>query len=114
MPQRSRNSPTMIAARSETAAACAGSGQASALGAADWLGLAAAPTFTIMALLTRALGGGPSDMLCSTTQGTSPLDGMVLMYMLMSVFHLAPWLKLVSRRRGGAGPDPTGSDVSRP
>jgi hypothetical protein len=26
---------------------------------------------------------------------------MVPMYLLMSVFHLAPWLKLVSSRRNG-------------
>jgi hypothetical protein len=34
------------------------SGNAAALGAADWLCLAAAPTFAIMALLTGVLGGG--------------------------------------------------------
>jgi hypothetical protein len=32
---------------------------------------------------------------------------MVPMYLLMSAFHSAPWLKLVSSRRSGAaGPDP--------
>jgi hypothetical protein len=36
------------------------------LAAADWLSLAAAPTFIVMALLTAVLGGGPLDMLCST------------------------------------------------
>jgi hypothetical protein len=41
-----------------------------ARGPADWLCLAAAPTFAIMALLTGVLGGGPSDMLCS--QDASP------------------------------------------
>ncbi len=75
------------------------SGNAAALGAADWLCLAAAPTFAIMALLTGVLGGGPPDMLCSAGQGASPLSGMVPMYLLMSAFHLAPWLKLISRRR---------------
>ena len=34
--------------------------------AADWLCLAAAPTFAIMALLTAVLGGGAADMLCSS------------------------------------------------
>jgi hypothetical protein len=67
-----------------------------ARGAADWLSLAAAPTFAIMALLTGVLGG-PQDMLCTSAQDASPLSGMVPMYMLMSTFHSAPWLKLISR-----------------
>ena len=67
-----------------------------ARGAADWLCLAAAPTFAIMALLTGVLGGGPPDMLCSAAQDASPLSGMVPMYLLMSAFHSAPWLKLIS------------------
>src|SRR5260370_37558640 len=77
------------------------SGNAAALGAAGWLSLAAAPTFAIMALLTGVVAGGPTDMLCSAAQDASPLSGMVPMYLLMSVFHSAPWLKLVSSRRGG-------------
>ena len=76
-------------------------GHAPALGAAGWLGLAAAPTFAIMALLT-GVGGGPPDMLCSAAQDASPLSGMVLMYLLMSAFHSAPWLKLISGRRKAA------------
>lgn len=81
---------------------CTGDGSAAALGAANWLYLAAAPTFAIMALLTSVLSGGPSDILCSMTHGASPLNGMALMYLLMSAFHCAPWLKLVSSRRSGA------------
>ncbi len=65
---------------------------------AKWLGLAAAPTFAIMALLTAVLGGGPADMLCSG-EHASLLGGMVPMYLLMSAFHSAAWLKLVSERR---------------
>ena len=76
-------------------------GGAAALGAADWLCLAAAPTFAIMALLTGVLGGGPPDMLCSSAQDASPLGGMVPMYLLMSVFHSAPWLTLISGPRRG-------------
>ena len=72
-------------------------GNAAALGAADWLCLAAAPTFAIMALLTGVLGGGPPDMLCAGAQDASVLSGMVPMYVLMSAFHSAPWLKLISR-----------------
>jgi len=64
--------------------------------AADWLCLAATPTFAIMALLT-VLGGEP-DFLCAAMQHASPLDGMVPMYLLMSAFHSAPWLKLICGR----------------
>jgi hypothetical protein len=78
------------------------SGNAAALGAADWLFLAPAPTFAIMALLTGVLGGGPLDALCSAAHDASPLTGMVPMYLLMSAFHSAPWLKLISSRRSGA------------
>jgi hypothetical protein len=77
------------------------SGNAAA-GAVSFLSLAAAPTFAIMALLTGALDVGPPDMLCSATQHASPLNGMVVMYLLMSAFHSAPWLKLISRRRNVA------------
>lgn len=69
---------------------------AKARGAADWLCLAATPTFAIMALLTGIFGGTP-DLLCSAA-GLSPLGGMVPMYLLMSAFHAAPWLTLIARR----------------
>ena len=75
---------------------------AAAVGAADGLALAASPTFAIMALLTGVLAGGQPDVLCLASQGASPLTGMVQMYLLMSAFHSAPWLKLISRRRSGA------------
>jgi len=75
-------------------------GNAAAIGAADFLYLAAAPTFAIMALLTSVVGGGAAEALCSIA-GASPLGGMVPMYLLMSAFHLAPWLKLIARRRNG-------------
>jgi hypothetical protein len=68
------------------------------LSAAGWISLAAAPTFAMMALLTGIFGGGPQDMLCSTAHGMSPLSGMATMYLLMSAFHAAPWLKLISGR----------------
>ena len=47
-----------------------------------------------MALVT-AIGGEP-QLLCSAAHLGSRLDGMVVMYLLMSAFHVAPWLKLVS------------------
>ncbi len=77
------------------------SGHAAALGAADWLGLAAAPTFARMALLTAVPGDRP-DMFCVAAQNPSPLTGMAPMYLLMGAFHSAPWLKLIARRRSGA------------
>ena len=72
-----------------------------ARGAADWISLAAAPTFAIMALLTSILGGEAPDMLCSAAHA-SPLAGMIPMYLLMSAFHSAPWLKLTFRQESGA------------
>ena len=71
------------------------SGNAAAIGGADRLALAAAPTFAIMALLTFVVGGGSPDGLCSSA---SPLGGMIPMYLLMSAFHAAPWLKRISPR----------------
>ena len=75
-----------------------GKGAAPAPRPADWLGLAAAPTFAIMALATQAHGGGSMDALCPAVQGFA-LGGMVPMYGLMSAFHLGPWLAIVSGRR---------------
>jgi hypothetical protein len=65
---------------------------------ARWLGLAAAPTFAIMALWTGFFRGQP-DMLCMAMQGSSLMNGTTVMYLLMSAFHLAPWLRLISSRR---------------
>lgn len=81
----------------------AGNGNAKTLGAADVPYLTAAPTFAIMALLTGCLGSTGSDAICSAMHATSPLSGMVSMYLLMCAFHTAPWLKLVLRRRNSAG-----------
>ncbi|NYT29148.1 hypothetical protein [Rhizobium sp. WYCCWR 11128] len=61
---------------------------------ADWLSLAGAPTFGVMALLTAATGS--ADMICMTTPDAFPIGGMVPMYLLMSGFHLAPWLRLAA------------------
>jgi len=70
-------------------------------GAAEFLSLVAAPAFGIMALLTAA-HSGPADILCSTAHGTWPLSGMVPMYVLMSLFHAPPWLRLISNLRSRA------------
>ena len=88
----------MFITRPETMGARNEGGRVAAFGAADWLGLAAAPTFAMMALLSGVLDAGAPDMLCSAAQQAFPLNGMVLMYGLMSAFHLAPWLRLIARR----------------
>ena len=71
---------------------------------ADWLSLAAAPTFALMAVVTGILDSGAHQMACSATMHMSSLTGMIPMYALMSGFHFTPWLKLISRwakrRRG--------------
>jgi hypothetical protein len=77
------------------------SGKTAGLGAADWLGLTAAPAFAIMALLTGVHGGGEMAMMCGAAQDASRLSGMVPMYLLMSVVHSAPWLRLIAGRRSG-------------
>jgi len=59
------------------------------------LSLAAAPTFAAMALLSALSGGGALERFCSAAGG-SPLGGMIPMYLLMSAFHSAPWLRLIS------------------
>jgi hypothetical protein len=61
-----------------------------------WLSLAAAPTFAVMALLSATTGGGALEEFCSAA-GASPLGGMIPMYLLMSAFHSAPWLRLIAR-----------------
>jgi hypothetical protein len=70
-----------------------------------FLSLAAAPTFAAMALLSARPGGGPLEALCSAAHDASPLSGMVAMYVLMSVFHLAPWLKLIAGRSRHSPPN---------
>jgi hypothetical protein len=83
---------------------CVGSGSTSAAGAAGWLSLAAAPVFALMALWTGLFG--QADVLCLSMRDAS-LDGMVLMYTLMSIFHAAPWIKLIASRRNAARGSPS-------
>jgi hypothetical protein len=61
-----------------------------------WLALAASPTFALMA--STAAHNHHSISLCSPGQSILPIDGMAAMYVLMSLFHLSPWLKLTSRQ----------------
>jgi hypothetical protein len=88
----------MFAAKRQTSGAGAQGASTVARGAADLLCLAAAPTFAIIALLATVLGGS-SDMPCAPAGDPSPLSGMGLMYLLMSVFHCPPWLRGWHKRR---------------
>ena len=56
-----------------------------------------------MAVLTGVLDDAQPDLLCASMQHASPLTGMTAMYLLMSVFHAAPWLRLLPSRRHGPG-----------
>ncbi|HWI86435.1 MAG TPA: hypothetical protein VNT42_08960 [Sphingomonas sp.] len=67
--------------------------------AADWLSLAATPSFAAMAMLTAFHGGGPMNLYCSAVHDASPLGGMAPMYMLMSAFHCVPWIRRAPTRR---------------
>jgi hypothetical protein len=69
-------------------------------GVAAWLGLAAAPAFATMALVTVCLGGG-MEPLCSATPVGSLMSGMVPMYLMMGAVHSAPWLRLIFGVRHG-------------
>lgn len=60
-----------------------------------WLALAASPTFALMALITAV--DAPPLALCTGSIRILPIDGMTAMYVLMSLFHLPPWLKLAGR-----------------
>jgi hypothetical protein len=65
-----------------------------------WLRLAATPAFAIMALLTGLM---PNRMDHLHSAGIAELlTGMAAMYLLMSVFHLPAWLKLIAHRRGAS------------
>lgn len=76
-------------------------------GMADWLCLAASPVFAVMAVLAQ---GDSGPMICSAMTDASPFGGMVPMYLLMSLFHLPPWLRLIfgaaAAKRPSAHPSP--------
>lgn len=63
---------------------------------AGWLALAAAPTFASMAWISAI--GTQGMAICSSVPGFLPVNDMALMYILMGLFHLSPWLRLVSSR----------------
>jgi hypothetical protein len=73
-----------------------GSARAWRARAAGGLALAASPTFALMAWI--AVNDASPMALCSSGSGVLPVDGKTAMYLLMSLFHLSPWLKPVSGR----------------
>ena len=81
-----------------------------AIDAAGGLGLAAAPVFALMAWISAV--GSPGMAMCSAASAFVPFDEMALMYVLMSVFHLSPWMKILSARsrRPDAPPRPKETD----
>jgi len=79
---------------------CAIRGDAAGAPAARLLDLAAAPTFVAMALWS-AVAGGPAEMMCRSGDSALSLNGMAAMYALMTVFHVPPWITLLSNWRIG-------------
>jgi hypothetical protein len=64
----------------------------------QWLAFGAAPTFAAMALVTAIQPAGMPG-LCPAMPDPSWLTGMAPMYVLMSLFHVTPWLKLLAHWR---------------
>ena len=63
------------------------------------LSLAPTPTFAFLGLLCAAQEGTLESMVCSAGHGSSALTGMVSMYLLMSAFHSAPWIRMITGRQ---------------
>jgi hypothetical protein len=83
--------PTRTAGRQRS-----GTSGGKAASVARWLTLAAAPIFATMALVCAATGN--ADPICSAGRGIFRFGSMEAMYLVMSVFHLPPWLRLVASR----------------
>jgi hypothetical protein len=78
--------------------------------ATGWLALAASPTFALMAWIAR--NDVASMAFCSSGLSISPIGGMTAMYVLMSLFHLSPWLELASSRPRAPGKLTNKGDLS--
>jgi len=64
---------------------------------ARMLAFAASPTFALMAGIDTSTASHAA--MCAAGSGPLPIGGMTVMYLLMSLFHLSPWLTLASGRR---------------
>ncbi|MFB8341036.1 hypothetical protein ACWGNA_03750 [Brucella cytisi] len=64
--------------------------------ASGWIGLAATPTFALMAWISAV--GSQDIMMCSGASTFVSINSMAVMYVLMSLFHLSPWIKLFAAR----------------
>lgn len=70
-----------------------GSGIRQSRDAGTLLGLAASPTFALMAWVSA---NDIQAMICAPRPDSLTIGGMPFMYLLMSFFHLSPWLTFVS------------------
>jgi hypothetical protein len=66
-------------------------------GLTDWIGLAGAPIFAVLAVLTTIPDGDAVGVLCGVAPA-SFLGGMNVMYALMAGLHIGPWIKLFASR----------------
>ncbi|WDR01633.1 hypothetical protein PSQ19_12770 [Devosia algicola] len=62
---------------------------------ATWLSFAASPAFALMAWISA---NDVQAMICASGPDGLPIGGMPFMYLLMSLFHVPPWLRFVSAR----------------
>ncbi|MDW3207713.1 MAG: hypothetical protein R8L07_19430 [Alphaproteobacteria bacterium] len=60
---------------------------------AGWLSLVVSPICAGMAWLSAE---APVDGLCNSLTGMPLISDMALMYFLMGLFHLPPWLRLTA------------------
>lgn len=81
---------------------CEGSTGAADRGVTEWLCLAVAPVCVLMALYVGVHDGSTGGGMAAAMHRASPLGGMAPMYALMSLFHLAPWVRRLSARRPAA------------
>jgi hypothetical protein len=63
---------------------------------AGLLDLAAAPVFGLMAGYSAL--AAPDMAMCGAGASVLPINDMALMYLLMGLFHLPPWIRLSSAR----------------
>jgi hypothetical protein len=62
------------------------------------LSFAASPVFAVMALLSLVDGSRHAMLICGAAGDALSPNGMTAMYLLMSAFHVAPWLTLAADR----------------